>query len=280
MQYVDKLNGVARHFMPISSLHAESAASRAGQTVSDALQFSLFRGRGAGFGSHKKHRQRRKGNSMQIDVIPAGHTEREAVEQFIHDRFAREYGADVRHFMPQLLRLSTDGGDIIAAAGYRAAGESRLFLENYLDEPIEAVVSKYYGRPIARESIVEVGNMAEAYPGAGRASLTAWTAFLCGMGYNWSVFTGVKKLRNGFRRVGIRTEVIAEADPSRLNHEELKHWGNYYEAGPMIMAGNLSKGYWSLRFAREILQPLWRKGMQMGKAMAREERGSRGDSRR
>lgn len=210
---------------------------------------------------------------MKIEVIDIGHTDRKLVERFIHDRFGIEYNADIRHFMPNLLRLTTDGGELIAAAGYRPASDHKLFLETYLGEPVEHVLSRVYGQIIPRDSIVEVGNLADAYPGAGRAAITALTAYLSGMGYQWVVFTGVKKLRNGFRRLGIETVQIGDADVSKLKSEELKLWGRYYQSGPLVMAGNIMKGYWALRFAREVLQPLWRVGLQEGKRNAREMRG-------
>jgi len=209
---------------------------------------------------------------MQLEVIDIGHKDRKQVEQFIHDRFGIEYDADIRHYMPNLLRVVTDAGELVAAAGYRPAGSHKLFLETYLGEPVEQVLSRTFGTIIARDSIVEVGNLADAYPGAGRAAITALTAYLSGMGYQWVVFTGVKKLRNGFKRLGVETSKIGDADTSKLTSEELRLWGRYYQSGPLVMAGNIMKGYWALRFAREVLQPLWRLGLQEGKAYAREHR--------
>jgi len=216
-----------------------------------------------------------KGYRMKIEDIDIGHADRKTVERFIHDRFGIEYSADIRSFMPNLLRLTTDAGELIAAAGYRPAAEHKLFLETYLDHPVEEVLSRKYGQIIARDSIVEVGNLADAHPGGGRAAITALTAYLSGMGYQWVVFTGVKKLRNGFRRLGIETEQIGVADTSRLKSEELQRWGRYYQSGPLVMSGNIMKGYWALRFAREVLQPLWRTGLQEGKRNSREQRGRR-----
>lgn len=207
---------------------------------------------------------------MNIEVIDIGHSDRRSVERFIHDRFGIEYDADIRHYMPNLLRLTTSAGELIAAAGYRAASGNRLFLETYLDNSIEEELSRRYGQIISRESIVEVGNLADAHPGGGRAAITALTAYLSGMGYQWVVFTGVKKLRNCFRRLGIETERIAHADTSRLKNDELRLWGRYYQSGPLVMAGNIMKGFWALRFAREVLQPVWRAGLREGKRNARE----------
>jgi len=214
-------------------------------------------------------------NRMKIEVIDIGHKDRHLVERFIHERFGIEYSADIRSFMPNLLRLATNSGELIAAAGYRPAGEHKLFLETYLDEPVEAVLSRTYGQVIPRDSIVEVGNLADAYSGGGRAAITALTAYLSGMGYQWVVFTGVKKLRNGFRRLGLEPEQIGVADISRLNSDELKRWGRYYQSGPMVMAGNIMKGFWALRFAREVLQPLWRAGLREGKKHFRDQKRDR-----
>lgn len=210
---------------------------------------------------------------MNIELVDIGHERRDEVERFIHERFAEKYAADVRHFMPHLLRLYTHAGETIASAGYRPASDGRLFLETYLDRPVDLVLSDMYGEPISRDSIVEVGNMADSHPGTGRAGITAWTAYLSGMGYTWCVFTGVKMLRNGFRRLGVETRIICNADPARLDAGQIKLWGSYYETDPVVMCGNIMKGYWALRFARDVLQPLWRFGMQEGKRNLREQRG-------
>jgi len=252
-----------RDFMSVSSWHGK-------------LRSPDSSGGGSDHEPKQTKPKRIKGSRMKIELVGIGHDERQNVERFIHERFSIEYNADVRHFMPNLLRLGTDDGELIAAAGYCPASEGKLFLETYLDEPVEKVISRIYGVPISRDAIVEVGNMAEAYPGGGRAGITAWTAFLSGMGYTWCVFTGVKKLRNGFRRLGIDTHILCEADPSRLDEEARTSWGRYYETEPVVMCGNIMKGYWSLRFAREILQPLWRTGLREGRAHARHG-GRRGE---
>jgi len=251
-----------RNFMPASSSRGES--------LRNPLRFVR---RKLKSGSAEKFGKIRKGRKMKIDLIPVGHADRRSVEDFIHNRFGIEYSADIRHFMPNLLRLTSNTGEMIAAAGYCPAAVHKLFLETYLDEPIEVVLSRQYGTEIPRDSIVEVGNLADAYPGAGRAAITALTAFLSGMGYTWAVFTGVKKLRNGFERLGIETEQIGEADTARLDSDELRRWGRYYQSGPMIVSGNIMKGFWALRFAREVLQPLWRAGLKEGKQQARDRRG-------
>lgn len=198
-----------------------------------------------------------RGCLLIITVLEPDHPERKDAEQFIHDRFSIEYDANIRHYMPHLVRLTTFKGELIAHAGYRDAACHQLFVENYFDEPIERVVSKKVGKIVPRASIVEVGNLAEARPGGARAAITALTAYLYGAGFEWVVFTGVTKLRNAFLRLGMQAVDIGEADASRLTTAAQREWGRYYSAGPRVMAGDIRKGYWLLRFSREVLQPLW-----------------------
>ena len=94
----------------------------------------------------------------------AGAPRRITAERFIADIFHRHYGARVSSFAPNLMLLE-DAGRIVAAAGWRCAGEDRLFLETYLDEPIETAVARLAGQPVKREAIVEVGNLAADRPG-------------------------------------------------------------------------------------------------------------------
>ncbi|MDQ6960408.1 MAG: thermostable hemolysin [Mariprofundaceae bacterium] len=206
---------------------------------------------------------------MIIEALEVDHPGRGETEQFIHDRFDLEYDANLHHYMPHLVRLSTREGELVAAVGYRDAACHDLFVEHYFDEPIEVVMSRELGRKLARHDIVEVGNLADAHPGGARAAITALTAYLYGAGFRWVVFTGVIKLRNAFFRLGIDTVHIGDADPARLNTEEQKSWGRYYLAGPRIMAGDIHEGYWALEFSRTVLQPLWMgalaEGMQQGK---------------
>jgi hypothetical protein len=78
--------------------------------------------------------------------------------------YGTRFGAEVRSFAPVLVSLHDAAGDIIAAAGYRPAQGSRLFLERYLDEPVDGPLA------CARAGIVEVGHLAASRPGDGPAA--------------------------------------------------------------------------------------------------------------
>ena len=82
-----------------------------------------------------------------------GSPRRQEAESFIRSVFAHHYGADVSAFAPNLLLLEQNDRTI-AATGWRAASDESLFLERYLDQPIEQAMAKLAGQPVARERIV------------------------------------------------------------------------------------------------------------------------------
>ena len=67
--------------------------------------------------------------------------QRPAFEAFIQQRFRVAHGADIRHFMPQLFGVSHANDELCAVAGVRLASAEPLFLERYLDHPIDPLIS-------------------------------------------------------------------------------------------------------------------------------------------
>ena len=180
---------------------------------------------------------------------------RATAQQFIHDCFAAAHGARICHYMPRLLSLYA-GQEMVAAFGLRTAGSTRLFLETYLDHPIEAVLQERLGQDVRREEIIEVGNLSARYPGAARLLIVALTALLHEVGYRWVVFTGTAALRNGFQRLGLRPVELGLATLQHLPAHERADWGRYYEASPIVMAGDIAHGYRELLLDHALFQSL------------------------
>jgi len=177
----------------------------------------------------------------RLESVYRTHPARAAFEDFIAARFCRAYGARVTHFLPHLLGVSDGFAHWQAAAGYAAAGAQALFLEQYLDRPIEHVLSAALGRPIARPSIVEVGNLAAVSAGMARVLIPQLARYLHRLGYVWVVFTATRALRNSFSRLGLRPLPLTRADPARLADGGAS-WGTYYDQDPVVMAGKISHG--------------------------------------
>ncbi|MGE5319208.1 MAG: thermostable hemolysin [Hyphomicrobiaceae bacterium] len=171
---------------------------------------------------------------------------RAVAEAFISQRFAASYGSRIEAFMPRLFSVRNRDGDLCGAFGLRSASRN-LFLEQYLDAPIEQVISARTGRRIERRLIVEVGHFSGAFAGSARAMIALLTDQLHQEGYEWVVFTGTTGLRNAFCRLGLFPLDIQAATADRIPAEERGAWGSYYEHAPRVLAGNVEAGYRAMR---------------------------------
>jgi hypothetical protein len=202
---------------------------------------------------------------------PNDHVRRHEAERFVAQSFRHLYGADVREFMPALMSLRADDGLLLGVLGLRPAHEGRLFLECYLDQPVEQLLAATTGGPVDRSGVVEVGNLAVASAGGGRWLITGLTAYLHAARSKWVVFTIGPVLANAFRRLGIRLFDLGPADPSRLSADERASWGRYYDQEPRVMAGLVEEGFHALSRNLDVqggLTRLWRQAGAAGRIAA------------
>lgn len=181
-----------------------------------------------------------RNNLVRTTHTVIGSPRRQEVEAFIRDVFARHYGATVSSFAPNLALLEQHGR-IIAATGWRAAADEPLFLERYLDMPIETAMARLAGIPVRRERIVEVGNLAADKAGSSLHVIMTLAKHLDRLGYEWVVFTATQELVGIFSRLGLPLLALAPANPVRLG-DEAADWGSYYESGPVVVAGRIRLG--------------------------------------
>jgi hypothetical protein len=181
-------------------------------------------------------------SSYEVEYVRAGDPARASLEAFIARSFQASYGADLSHFCDTLLGARDASGQWIAALGYSLGEDGALFLEQYLDEPLEQLIGNRAGRPVARAEIVEVGNLAAAHPGAARALIVSMTRLLHARGLHWVAFTATTSLLNSFTRLRLKPGVLAEADPRRLP-DAGSRWGSYYNSQPQVMFGDIRYGY-------------------------------------
>jgi hypothetical protein len=182
-------------------------------------------------------------NCRELKLLNIHDDERVYAEAFVQQVFYSAYQARLDSFYPLLLSISADtstpapnSADYAAVAGVRPAGGEQLFLENYLELPIEQLTG------VRREQIIEIGNLAPASAGQARWLITTLNAFMLGAGFTHVVFTAVPKLKNAFSRMGLPLTQLAEADGDCLPAEEKAKWGNYYEAKPKVFVGDLRVG--------------------------------------
>ncbi|MET0380132.1 MAG: thermostable hemolysin [Spongiibacteraceae bacterium] len=178
--------------------------------------------------------------SCEFQLHAPHSAERAPLERFIQSAYQRVYGAQLSEFMPLLLELRNAGG-CQAALGMRPATIMRpgavatpLFLENYLDQPVEQVIAGRVGRPVARGDVVEIGNLAAATRGASPLLFLITAAALEAARYRWLTFTATAQVEKLVTRLQYAPLLLSDVDPARLG-ERVHSWGSYYETLPRVM---------------------------------------------
>jgi hypothetical protein len=180
---------------------------------------------------------------LSVSAAPARGTPlRARIEAFVGQIYRDRFGAQVSSFLPQLLAGSDGSGALRAAVGYRLADAEPLFLEQYLDAPIEHALSGAIGAAVHRDQILEVGNLATDPAAVAPAFLQAFLVWVTATTRcDWLVFTGTRSLLALLRRLGAAEPLrLAVAQPERLRGG-LDDWGAYYRQQPQVVAATLAE---------------------------------------
>jgi hypothetical protein len=170
---------------------------------------------------------------MKTILVTRKHFLRRQTELCIGEIYESEYGAVVTDF-PNTLIAAFDQNDIpVCAAGLRFASGG-FFSESYLTQPIEETLSKWTGGSVDRDRIFEVTTLASRNIKASLPFLREIIAFGETNGFDWAFFTATERLRVLLRHMALPLAVLADADPSRVDHPE--RWGSYYLCAPRVCA--------------------------------------------
>lgn len=174
----------------------------------------------------------------------------DAVRHLIGERYRIVHGA-----MPKLaysdFATRNAGEKLSAALGYRRAHQGRLFLEAYLDQPVEMALADVMGRHFDRGDIIEIGNLASDNA---LAMIALWADAANDLGGDAEIAVAVltAPLRSMFRRLNVKIHEIVPARAERLG-EAASEWGSYYRLDPVVCAGFIAEG--QERLARLVRSP-------------------------
>lgn len=163
---------------------------------------------------------------------------RPAAQSYIKDRFKECYGAEVREFLNYLVSMRCLGS-LSGVAGLSLAAQQTLFLEQYLDDPIEEELARALRVKVSRNSIVEVGNLVATTRGASLALFIAVATTLSRAGFEYMAFTATAQLRNTFDKLGFKTVFLKDANLGSVDSCSNSNWGSYYDSKPQVVAGRL-----------------------------------------
>lgn len=162
---------------------------------------------------------------------------RAAVENYIARQFQQVYGANLHHFMPWLLSYGS-GGRTQGVLGLRRAAHEPLFLEQYLDNPVETQLSAAVGAPVARADIVEIGNLVATARGGSRLLFLMLAELFAAADLTWAIFTATPEVHHLLQKLTDNQKFLCHADGSRLG-PALADWGSYYTTEPAVIAINV-----------------------------------------
>ncbi|WP_164279862.1 thermostable hemolysin [Stenotrophomonas indicatrix] len=186
------------------------------------------------------------GRFAEASLIGRDHPDRRTVEAFIARIYDERFGADVRTFMPHLLAYRDTQGELVAAVGMRRASEGALFVEHYLDAPVETALAGRLPAAPGRPQIAEVGHFAASTPGVARELIVQLAWLLGAAQVDWVLFVATQQLRNAFVRLHLAPIELAVARAERMG-EGAADWGRYYQSQPRVMCGNIREGNAFLR---------------------------------
>jgi len=186
----------------------------------------------------RTERRRVPGRALCLAEAEARAPERAELEAFVRAAFARKHDASVASFMPTLLSFRDASGELRGVIGLRSAQPKPLYLEQYLEQPVEAAIAAATGKLVQRHEVVEVGNLAGANCRAAMRMVAELPSYLLARDYRWIVFTATSAVRSILQGFGAPLVELARADGGRVAGGE-DRWGRYYESDPRVLAGYL-----------------------------------------
>ena len=195
------------------------------------------------------------GVGPEFSLSTVGDDDRGAIESYISATFLETYGARLYHFMPVLLARRDDAG-LVSALGIRRADTGPLFLEQYLDQPVESALAAATGSDVARRDIAEIGNLVSTSRGGSRLLFLMLAELFAAAEVTWAIFTATPEVRRLLHKLTGNQFVLCQADGLRLG-DRLADWGSYYDTRPAVTAINVAqerRALLSHPLARELLQ--------------------------
>lgn len=197
---------------------------------------------------HARHVDQFSRPDLKINVLSAKSAKRFDTESFIKNGYAKTYQAQINVTTPYLIAL--EKGALKAALGIRSA-KTELFIEQYLDKPIQQVLANR-SLPAMRREIAEIAHLYSNAKVFTVPLMLVTAVALHFKSFTTMVFTGTEHVINLIKKTGIHVETLTVADKTRLINSKDK-WGTYYDANPVVACISLSDVLTSIRSTPSLL---------------------------
>jgi len=196
----------------------------------------------------------------RLDLHAPHSHNRKIIENYIAQQYQQTYDAQITEFSPLLLGLCTINLNKTAlnktdlnenqipetALGLKPGFMGKLFLEHYLDAPIEQVIAQHSKQPVDRHHVVEIANLVSTRRGGSLPLFLMMATALNLAGYRWMTFTATPQVEKLVKRLGVNLQTLAPAEAGKLQTATDKtktdtKWGRYYDSNPYVLFGNLNE---------------------------------------
>ena len=195
-----------------------------------------------------------------LHLVEPEHTQRNTLQQFICDGFAKHYQANVQQFMPHLLGVLLSE-QWQAALGIRFASEGRLFTEQYLPLTAERALQQH-GFNCQRDDIAEIGHLYAQNRQALMQLFVLMVQALHQLGVTYLLFSATSDLKRLLRRHGIALKELIAANPDCLG-EKAKAWGSYYQSKPEVCVLSVAQASERIQYDARLQQLIFRHWPQL-----------------
>lgn len=156
--------------------------------------------------------------------------------EFSSAQYERHFNCHLTSFYPAYFCLLRERR-LVAVCGFRG-GDSRLFLEQYLDDSPCTLLEARFEGSIDRRQIVELGGFAVRHAALALPFMSMVAPMLQRQGFTHAVATATLPVRRCLSRLGVPFEQLGPARRERLEDESAQ-WGSYYAHRPAVIAGSI-----------------------------------------
>ncbi|MBB3061941.1 thermostable hemolysin [Microbulbifer rhizosphaerae] len=169
---------------------------------------------------------------MQIKLIDSSMRDWSAAVALVKNKYRAHFDADIEP-APDYFAVYYDSfNQVKACGGITVAKPVEFFSEQYLNLPIEIMLSEIEQKPIYRDDIVEVGSLASLSRQAGSELMMLIPLLVWCKGKKYILCTATSQLSRLLARLGIPFVPLQQAYGERLRGEDPLRWGNYYQNKP------------------------------------------------
>lgn len=99
---------------------------------------------------------------------------------------------------------------------YPAEIDNPMFLEQYLDDKAELVISRLINLNVDRQKIAEIGNLTSSYPSTSKMLFVLIVSTLYQLDIDWALFTATKQVQSMISELDIGCIDICDAQAESL----------------------------------------------------------------